>query len=253
MVSPEMRATRMRGAFGGYEGMIYQRFNPAIHIISPEEAMGDMIRGVAHSRAVDWGGGPENPFACVWGYKAGNGVWTIYDEYESNDQNLTTHDHLKEVFDRWPWPRENSLYGATYADPSDPANIRLAAKFSEYCPGYDNFNIAPARNSVYEGIEHVRYLLGVNPVIGRPLLRISRDCKNLLRELKSYRWEKSSDSGLNPRDARPVPLKKNDHLADALRYLLFSQADRTGQTAEAVARDREYGRHGIQFAGRGRR
>jgi len=180
-------------------------------------------------------------------------VVTIYDEYESNDQNLTTHDHLREVFDRWPWPKENSLYGATYADPSDPANIRLAAKFSEYCPGYDNFNIAPARNSVYEGIEHVRYLLGVNPVIGRPLLRISRDCKNLLRELKSYRWEKSSDSGLNPRDARPVPLKKNDHLADALRYLLFSQADRTGQTAEAVARDREYGRHGIQFAGRGRR
>ncbi len=247
MISPEMRATRMRGAFGGYEGLIYQRFNPAIHIIDDDLAMDEMVPGVIHTRGMDWGAGPENPFASVWGYASRNGAHTIYDEYESNDQNLTTHDHLKVVCDQWPWPKEHPCYRDTFADPSDPGNIRLAAKFSRYCPDYPDFNITPARNAVHEGIEHVQYMLGVNPVIGRPLLRISKRCKNLIREIKSYRWEQSSDRGLNPRDAKPVPLKKNDHLCDALRYLLFSQADRLGHTASAMSVVPDAGRHGVQL------
>lgn len=247
MVSEEMRPTRMRGAFGGYEGLIYQRFSPTIHIIDDDQAMDEMVAGVFHSRGMDWGAGPENPFGCVWGYRTGTGACTIYDEYYSNDQNFTTHDHLKSVCDQWPWPAQHPCYGETFADPSDPGNIRLASKFSRYCDGYDNFNITPARNAVHEGIEYVQYMLAKNPVIGRPLLRISKRCKNLIRELKAYRWEKSSDRGINPRDAKPVPLKKNDHLCDALRYLLFSQADRLGHTAEAFSVVPDAKRHGVQL------
>lgn len=251
MVSPEMRAVRMTGAFGSYEGLVYQSFNPAVHLITDDECMRGMVPGVFHRRGLDWGSGPDNAFAAVWGYKSGAGEWTIYDEYASTDQTMTTVDHLCEISDRWPWPRNNPHYGLVYADPSDPGQLRIATKLSQYAPGYDDISISPANNSVLEGIEHVRWMLKNCEATGRPRLRINKErCPNLVRCLKTYRWERGSERGLNPRDARPVPLKKDDHLPDALRYLLFSESYSTGYTATSMARQPSAGRHGVQLVRR---
>jgi hypothetical protein len=140
----------------------------------------------------------------------------------------------------------------TYADPSAPEHIRLASRFSEHVPGYHNIAIQNATNRVFEGIEHVRWLL--KPEIqmpdGRlaPRLRIVRAaCPHLARTMRTYRWERSRLTGLNPRDARPQPLKKDDHSVDALRYLTFSDASSTGSVPETISRERDPARWGIQF------
>ena len=251
-VPKEMLLTRQIGAFASYEGAIYQSFSPHKHLVGDDRMT--MPPGCQHRRAIDWGAGPQNAFVCLWGYRNGWGQWSIYDEYWSTDQRMTLHDHLKVIQDRHPWPEGNPHYGTTWADPSDPGNLRIAARLSQYCPGYDNISISPANNNVLEGIDYVRVLLEDDPTHGEPKLLIHKEnCPNLCREMRTYRWERGSDRGLNPRDARPVPLKKDDHAVDTCRYLVFSEASHLGQAPEHVRQKlREQGRYGIQLARGGR-
>jgi hypothetical protein len=238
MVSPEMLETRLTGKWPSYEGVIYTNFNKAIHTLDLTDF--DFPPGAWHRRAIDWGSGPSNAFAAYWAYRTGSGIWVFYDEYFSNDTTKTLIDHLCGVSDRWPWPIGNGHYGTTWADPSDPGNFRIAAKLSEYAPGYKNLPMSAARNRVLEGIESVRVLLRPNPGLVSPfghldpekgcprILICSKRCPNLIREFRTYRWLKASETGLNPKDARQEPLKRDDHGVDAARYLVHSE-ERLGE------------------------
>lgn len=163
LVSDEMRETRLTGAFASFEGAIYQGFNPLVHLVGDETI--DFPPNIHHRRSIDWGGGPSNAFCCLWGYRNGRGQWFIYDEYYSTNQMMTTVDHLCEVDDLHHWPLNNPHYGTTYADPSSPSDLRIAAKLSTYSPSHSNLWISPAANDVHEGIEHVRWLLKCDPVL----------------------------------------------------------------------------------------
>lgn len=246
LVPDEMRLVRQIGAFASFEGAIYPSFNPAIHFTKPGWEIPPFLH---HRRAIDWGFGPDNAFVCLWGCRDNVGRWFVYDEYWSTDQTRTIHDHLKIIHDRWPWPQaRNMYYGCTYADPSDPGNMRIASLFSNYQKGYENFDIQGASNAVYAGIEHVRWLLKFEPSLKSPRLIIDKEaCPNLSREMRTYRWEKGNDRGLNPRDARPVPLKKDDHCVDCLRYLTFSEANKAGIVPETKRRERETKKYGVQL------
>lgn len=261
MVPEEMRETRMTGAFASFQGAIYKNFNPAVHLVGD-----DVITfppNVQYRRSIDWGAGPSNAFSCHWGYKNGGGQWFIFDEYYSTDTGLTTIDHLCEIQDRWNWPEGNPHYGTTYADPSDPGNLRIAAKLSTYAPGRSNMWITPASNAVHEGIEHVQYLLKPTPVQGddgrivkkSPMLFIHKEaCPVLARQMRTYRWMNPTEMGINPRDARKEPLKKDDHAVDDLRYMVFSEDRMTGATPQARQRERDDAKHGVRSPGRnGRR
>jgi hypothetical protein len=67
------------------------------------------------------------------------------------------------------------------------------------------------------------------------------------------KWRTTRATGINPRDARPQPLKKDDHAVDALRYLTYSEASSTGSTPQAIPRERDPARYGIQFVRKPRR
>ena len=240
MVPEEMLLTRLIGAFASYEGCIYQGFNPQVHIVDDDVI--DHPSGVFYRRGLDWGAGPDNPLACVFGYRNGLGQWHIFDEYYSSNQNFTVMDHLAAIADQVPWPVNNPQYGTTYADPSSPDCIRIAQSWG--------MPISNARNAVYEGIDYVRYLLKRSPTIHQPMLFIHKRCKNLLRQMRTYRWIRPSDSGVNPRDARREPLKKDDHAVDALRYLVVSEAVGDKAFASSMKRPVNVRRHGIQLSTR---
>lgn len=257
MIPEDARATRETGEFASYEGVIYKGFIPEIHLIDDDRVQFPFPNGVKHIRALDWGAGPENPFCCLWMYKNNRGQWIVYDEYYSNDQDKTTIDHLKEVADRWPWPTGSPNYGTTYADPSDPDNLRIAMKIDQYTEGeYEPFDMARARNAVNEGIEHVKFLLKPNLLTFNPdseqeerqprLLISRRACPNLAREMRIYRYERGSETGLNPRDAQPKPLKANDHSCDALRYGSYTHDSFTGRIIESKSRPGESNKKAVE-------
>ena len=244
-VSDDMQDVRKIGAFASYKGRIYPRFSKIHLTAEPLEKL--LVPGMSHRRGLDWGFGPDNAFCCVWGAKNGAGDWLIYDEYYSTDDRRTVHEHLKAIADKTLWPRNNSCYGVTYADPSDPGNLRIASRFSQYQDGYENFNMQAASNRVHEGIDLVKWLMQTN-ANGKPRLIVQKEkCPKLVEQLRKYRWRAGSERGLNPTDARPEPLKKDDHACDALRYLVFSDANQIGITPEGVRKTQRYRDYGIQF------
>jgi hypothetical protein len=217
-ISDEMRETRLTGQFATYEGAIYPSFNPAIHATKKGERLRVPVN-CDHRRAIDWGSGPEHAFVCLWGAKSARGDWYIYDEYWSTSQNATFLIHCDEIQQKWEWP-DDMRHGTTYADPSEPSWMRVFAQ---------HMAISSARNSVMSGIEAVRCALKIDAV-GHPGIMIDRDaCPNLMREMRTYRWKRSTGKGANPQDAKPEPLKRDDHAVDALRYLVLTdQAQSTG-------------------------
>lgn len=250
MMAPEEIEVRKIGAWASFAGQIYQSFNPAIHTVTEME----IPPGVHHRRVIDFGSGPENAFVCLWAFRDGVGRWFVYDEYWSTSQQMDMLDHFERILERHPWPEQMRLsgkelldlqpfYGATWADPSSPDNIRLAMKL--------DFAIQPAANSVYEGIDCVRRHLKVSQVLGGPRLIINRRrCPNLFREMATYRWEQGSDNARNPRDAKPVPLKRDDHACDALRYLLFSEEQYSGAAIGSAAGGFDPKDYGIKHGGK---
>lgn len=251
MVPEQMRLTRMTGARPQYEGAIYPNFDPLIHATGPDVDLSDFPPNVHFRRGIDWGGGPNNAFVCLWAYKNGLGQWFVFDEYYSTAQDRTTIDHLCEVADRWPWPVGNPHYGTTWADPSSPDNLRIAQKLSMYTEGkYEGLSMGAAYNRVREGIEHVQWLLKDEPSSGKPRLLIDKkSCPNLVREMRTYRYLRASGTGLNPADARGEPLKKDDHAVDALRYLVASEANMTGLMTESFRRSDRKRERGIHLVG----
>lgn len=239
MLPDDIKPVRCRGEFGRFEGQIYQEWDPKRHCVGDDEMT--FPDGVQFRRTIDWGSGPENPFCCLWLYRNVDGQWYVFDEYYSADQSRTTADHLEQVVrqsERWDWDDGEPWFGTTYADPSDPDNIRVASKLSEYKPDVGSLSISAANNSVREGIEHVKYLLKSDPKLkGQCRLYVHKQrCPNLVREMRGYRWEQGSDTGKNPRDSSGKPLKKGDHACDALRYAVFTEASRRGETITRKAR-----------------
>lgn len=209
---------RKIGAWASFAGQIYKSFNPLIHCVNEMTLEPNMH----HRRGIDWGAGPENAFVCLWGARNGLGEWYIYDEYWSTDQATDVLQHLEAIERRWEWPEHSDFHGTTWADPSSQDCIRLAMHHG--FPG-----IMGGRNAVLEGISCVRRLLQIQPLLNRPRLFIHRRrCPNLVREMGTYRWPKGSGSIDNPRDARPEPLKFDDHAVDALRYMVFSEENYGG-------------------------
>jgi len=258
MVPEDMLDVRMKGLFASFEGVIYKGFNVATHCMGDE--MWGRIKHCYHRRGIDWGAGPENDFACVWGARNNLGQWFIYDEIACHDQTKTTVDHLSDVYEAWEWPNDDKMYGPSYCDPSSPDNLRIGMKLNLYNPKVENLSMMRGKNSVIEGIEHIQYLLKpqipvpvvdakgmpiIDPATGKvkiklePKLFIHRtNCPKLVQQMKTYRWlrgsNKNSRTAINPKDAPRQPLKKADHQCDALRYLCFSDDFMTGSTISSA-------------------
>jgi len=224
-ISDEMSETRLHGAFASYEGQIYKTFNPQIHLVT-DTVIPD---NVTHKRAIDWGAGEENAFVMLWGFRDSLGCWWIYDEYYTTDQTMTWEDHCDFIKnEKSHWDESDPNYHETYAPPDRPDLFREFAKYGIPCSG--------ANNAVFDGIETVRRLLKITKH-GFPRLYIDKvRCPNLARYIKTYRWERSAAGprAVNPRDAKPQPLKKDDHAPDALRYLVHSDVA-TITTGDIVA------------------
>ena len=236
VTSDEMIETRLSGAFASYEGVIYKGFNRHIHVVNSIE----IPFGVHHARSIDWGSSEENAFVTLWGFKDSVGRWYIYDELYSTDQAELYDDRIEEIKTRHPWDVTSPFYGPTYAPPDEGMGYR------EFAAG--GIPMARAAIAVYAGIESVRQALKVRKW-GEPGLVISSRCKNLIRELRTYRWERSSGEGLNPKAARPFPLKKDDHAVDALRYLIHSDRDRLGTAKPSAIRVEKQRRPGLVSRG----
>jgi len=78
--------------------------------------------------------------------------------------------------------------------------------------------IALGHNDVRAGITRMQNRFG------KRALFITRRCEQTLKEIANYRWDRFASSKIEARrNKKEVPLKKNDHCMDALRYGVMSR------------------------------
>ncbi len=224
-IPEDMRELRTIGKFTTLCGAVYKEFRKAIHVIEPFR----IPRAWRKLRGLDFGF--NNPTACVWGARDGDGNYYIYDEHYRAQAVIA--EHAKEIHKR-EWDYNQPWYGPTYSDHDAQARGEYAI---------NGIPCTPANKSIMPGIELIRSLMMVQPS-GKPRLFIFNNCVHLIKEIQGYRWPEGS-SGKNPRD---TPIDKDDHLCDALRYLVYTDHNRGGGHApEARQVVSDHQRHGLRF------
>lgn len=107
-----------------------------------------------------------------------------------------------------------------YGDPSGFAKNQQKGEMiwsiaDEYIE--QGFPLVPANNEVTAGINYVRQLFK------RGKIHIHPRCQKLIDELMQYQWKDQPDRSVGSQEAPEQVRKLNDHLVDAMRYVLYSK------------------------------
>lgn len=210
-------AQRLReGRWIQAEGVIYDEFDPAKHLIERDDLPRFMPRYVA---GVDWG--YRNPgVIAVYGVGGVNGALYLVAE----------HYHTGQMIDWWVERAQalNKEYGieAFVCDPSEPAYINAF--------NAAGFNAVPGFNAVIPGINAVKQRLADGRLffVGDALreVDVSLEADKLptdtVSEFPGYVWANSK--------TKEQPIKERDHGLDQCRYLV-AYVDDIGQ--ERVVRE----------------
>lgn len=226
-IPEDMRETRRIGTFSSFRGAVFKEFRRNLHVIDPFDIPDDWRR----FRGIDFGF--RNPTAVVWVARDPDGRYYVYDEHYKAEQTIQFHaDSIKAK--RWidfpGWMRQ--LYGDHHAQ-----------ERHEYLQ--HGLHIKPARKEIMAGIEAIRRRLMVDGS-GNPALFVFNTCEKLVEEIAGYRWPDGSKTR-NPSD---LPMDKDNHAIDALRYVIASEEfGTTGNDPEIVTpvRKREWQEQSKRF------
>lgn len=248
----ELWATRLYGDFAVFEHQIFSSFREDAHVVDIDSDEGrELDRRIVHdyelvhAMGTDWGWSSEHAQAQVWGcMDPHDGSWYIYDEYWTVSQDKIVLDHIDETLDRcerWNWPIVKDVRGRRRIELSERPGFRpnhADSAGTEHVREYGLWGIptvsyAKTKGSVFNGINLIKWMLMPQQDTGRPLLRIASRCKNLLHEMRMYRWKRGQTNmmALNPALAVPEPLSRFDHAIDAMRYMLMGERKYEGWEA----------------------
>lgn len=223
-----VRYKRLRlGLWVGAENMVYEDWDPAIHVIDPIPIPPEWRR----FRAVDFGF--TNPFSCLWGAMDEDGRLYVYREVYGTQRLVRDWAHL--IYDLTGVERIDWTVTDHDTDGRDDLDWHLGHSAQE-CrvagqSGAFGFTV-PATKAVVPGIERVaqrlrragdgspRLFVFRDALVERdPLLADTRQPCGLVEEFSRYQWAKAR-SMLHGEVMLEEPLKRHDHSLDALRYMV---------------------------------
>ena len=224
MPTEELEARKFGHFIINNEGLVYKNFSPEVHIVEPFPIPPEW----QDKLSID--PGLTNPFSCHWYAVDGDGNVFVVAEHYKAGETLDNHiAKIKEISDALNWHR-NSFGGidalidsastqSTLASPKSVAELMFERGI------YVNTKV---NKDLFSGISCVRsYLKNAE---GKAKLFIFSCCTNMIREIKGYRF-----------GAGDVPIKRDDHAMDELRYYLTSRPRpaRIEEPKTAIQRDKE--------------
>jgi PBSX family phage terminase large subunit len=203
------------------EGCIYDTFNRDKHIVEsyPVKEVKEYILGI------DWGYAKDHPMAILL-MAVTNDAYYVIDEIYLEGQlvdkslrgimetkgwySMPDLDYDPETFFS-PARKKTKTVSYAYADSARPDMIDQFRKIS-------GISTLPAVKHVTDGIQAVQRLFTLKDN-GKYGIYILSKCVNTIRELELYRW----DSKLSTGEGKDIPVKKDDHCPDAIRYAVFTR------------------------------
>jgi len=185
------------GEFVALTGLVYSEFSESACVKEPKT--NTFIRYVG---GVDWG--YRNPWCFLLIGEDGSGGLYVLDEVYIPEITFVEFEAkvkeiLKDKYNLW----------RIFCDPSRPEFIRQFR--------LDGIPAIRGKNDILAGIQAVKKRLNEKREDGSPVLWIHPKCKNTIREFQTYSYPESHSD----KDANELPLKKDDHAMDALRYAIF--------------------------------
>ena len=207
MSEDELRS-RQYGEFMDFGGKVYPEFDEHVHVIEPFDVPYDW----QDKLSID--PGLKNPLSCHWYAVDYDGnVYVVAEHYESEKDIIYHSEKIHEISNNLHWHRNSNGMLESLID-SAANQTTLASKKSVSDLFYEH-NILTNTNvnkDVFTGIQKVKsYLKNAN---GETKLYIFNTCKNLIREIKTYRWGKGDS-----------PMKVDDHSMDELRYYIMNRPE----------------------------
>lgn len=179
--------------FKKQEGLVYKEFNRLSNLFDDNNNI-DVERIIG---GVDFGF--VNPAGIVSVKKDKRGSYWIFDEYyeiEKTDAQIADVVAAKE-------------FQRVYPDPENAGAIKeLKDRKVNVC------EVLKGKNSIKTGINKIKELLKQRRIL------IHKKCTNLIWELETYHYP-AKKVDVNEDE---LPVKKNDHLLDALRYIILMDA-----------------------------
>lgn len=200
---PETFAQEYLADFTKTSGLVYKEFNREKHLYD------DLPEGTYEKLGgVDFGF--RNPAGVLDIRFTKDKFWVENEWYKTERTEEQIADYVSAY-----------KFNEVYPDPESPSAIEVLKR--------KNVNIREVikgKDSVKNGISKVREAF----ITGR--LKINKQCVNLISELEMYSYD--DEKGDRNEDEKPVKL--NDHLLDALRYVIMMKE--TGLNMEAEKADR---------------
>lgn len=187
--------------------LVYNEFGDT-HIISPSE----VPREGTFALAMDFG--LKDPFACVFVVIDHDNNWYVYDEIYMPDLPVDKIGRL--VHDKMGDNYFTRMIGDS-AGATEMASLRSKAL------GSDRLWVTPSKkgkDSIRAGIRQLKTHLYIREHTGKPKLYVSANCRALIREFQTYKYMRDAWGELSD-----TPEDRNNHLLDALRYLVLDHME----------------------------
>lgn len=205
-LSEEELEARRYGRFTiGRKGMVYPEFAEYKHVVEPFSVPKEWQMNISIDP------GFNNPTSCHWYAVDPEGnIYVVAEHYESGKIVSYHAEKIKEISESLGW---RVSYDGTISALIDTASTQktlssiksVADLFIE-----EGIKVNPRVNkNLFDGISRVKEYFGAK--MGKPTIYIFSCCVNLIREIKGYMWGNSD-----------VPVKKDDHALDELRYFVMS-------------------------------
>lgn len=207
-MSEEELQIRRYGKFVGNGGLVYSTFDESVHIIEPFQVPYEWYDNISIDP------GLKNPLSChFYACDFDGNVYVIAEHYARETE---IKDHAKAILkiaDELKWQRGFGGYLHCLIDSA--ANQRTLASVRSVSELFLDFGISVNTNvnkDLFSGISRVKYYL--RDTNGKSRLFIFKTCTNMIREFKSYMWGDCD-----------VPIKRDDHSLDELRYYIMSRPE----------------------------
>lgn len=221
LLTEEQRLVRLEGKSRRYEGLVYPSFTTDKHVVKPFHIPPDWTRYCALDPG--W-----RTFGILWVAVAPDTKCYVYREIYTGGKHysaIADAIHAAEGYRQEPKTKVWHEVGETekihirWIDPSqfgfhESGEVRVGNLLAQH--PY-NLYCAPAQNDIEAGIESVSRLFmpGLDEI---PRLRVFSTCVSFLKEIRGYRRQRDTAPG-SKNATRDVPVKRNDHLMDCMRYL----------------------------------
>ena len=207
-LSSEELQSRRYGKFMQCGGMVYNEFNENIHVIDPFEVPYEWYDNISIDP------GLNNPLSAHWYARDFDGnVYVIAEHFDKGKDVYFHAERIKEISKKLNWHFCNGKLTALIDSAANQRTLASSKNVVELFYENDILVNPKVNKDMFSGINVVKRYLKDGE--GKAHLFIFKNCVNLIKEIKSYWW---GDNDL--------PIKKDDHCLDEMRYYLMSITDR---------------------------